>query len=222
MKRLTTAVAAVLGVAALLLGMSLSASADHGGGNAAAGGKANGPLKTLVTAGTITEAEATAVKDALKVAVKAQQAEIRAAHKSARATVLAQLVAAGTITAAVAELIQAGSSELRSAMQAGDLTYAQLAAVRAAMIANRPAKTAMKNVVAAVTAKLVTEGKLTAVKAEAVNAAIAAKVEAQKSKRPGMKSNPGKAGSAGAGHGFKGHGFKGDGSKGEGRKAMRS
>ena len=212
MKRLTTVAAAMIGVAALLLGMSLSASADHGGGKAAAGAKADGPLSSLVSAGTITEAEATAVKAALKVAAKSQQAELRAEHKSARAAVLAKLVAAGTITAAVADLIQAGSSELRSALQAGTVTYGQLAAVRAAMIADRPAAGVMKNVVATVTAKLVADGKLTTVKAEAINAAIAAKAEAHKSKRPGMKSSHGRASNAGAGHGF----------KGEGRKAMRS
>lgn len=212
MKRLTTVAAAILGVAALLLGMSLSASADHGGGKAAAGAKAAGPLNSLVTAGTITEADATAVKTALKAAAKSQQAEIRAEHKSAQAAVLAKLVAAGTITAAVAELIQAGNSELRSALQAGTVTYAQLAAVRAAMIANRPAVDVMKNVVATVTANLVADGKLTTLKAEAINAAIAAKVEAHKSKRPGMKSNHGRTSNAGAGHGF----------KGEGRKAISS
>ena len=212
MKSLTTVAAAMIGVAALLLGMSLSASADHGGGKAAAGAKAHGPLNSLVTAGTITEAEATAVKAALKAAAKSQQAEIRAEHKSARAAVLAKLVAAGTITAAVAELIQAGHSELRSALQAGTVTYGQLAAVRAAMIANRPAADVMKNVVATVTAKLVADGKLTTLKAEAINAAIAAKVEAHKSKRPGMKSNHGRASNAGAGHGF----------KAGGRKTMRS
>lgn len=212
MKRLTTVAAAILGVAGLLLGMSLSASADHGGGKAAAGAKAAGPLNSLVTAGTITEAEATAVKTALKAAAKSQQAEIRAEHKSAQAAVLAKLVAAGTITAAVAELIQAGNSELRSALQAGTVTYAQLAAVRAAMIANRPAVDVMKNVVATVTANLVADGKLTTLQAEAINAAIAAKVEAHKSKRPGMKSNHGRASNAGTGHGF----------KGEGRKAISS
>lgn len=212
MKRLTTVAAAILGVAGLLLGMSLSASADHGGGKAAAGAKAAGPLNSLVTAGTITEADATAVKAALKAAAKSQQAEIRAEHKSAQAAVLAKLVAAGTITAAVAELIQAGNSELRSALQAGTVTYAQLAAVRAAMIANRPAVDVMKNVVATVTANLVADGKLTTLKAEAINAAIAAKVEAHKSKRPGMKSNHGRASNAGTGHGF----------KGEGRKAISS
>lgn len=212
MKRLTTVAAAILGVAALLLGMSLSASADHGGGKAAAGAKAAGPLNSLVTAGTITEADATAVKAALKAAAKSQQAEIRAEHKSAQAAVLAKLVAAGTITAAVAELIQAGNSELRSALQAGTVTYAQLAAVRAAMIANRPAVDVMKNVVATVTANLVADGKLTTLKAEAINAAIAAKVEAHKSKRPGMKSNHGRTSNAGTGHGF----------KGEGRKAISS
>lgn len=212
MKRLTTVAAAILGVAGLLLGMSLSASADHGGGKPAAGAKAAGPLNSLVTAGTITEADATAVKTALKAAAKSQQAEIRAEHKSAQAAVLAKLVAAGTITAAVAELIQAGNSELRSALQAGTVTYAQLAAVRAAMIANRPAVDVMKNVVATVTANLVADGKLTTLKAEAINAAIAAKVEAHKSKRPGMKSNHGRASNAGTGHGF----------KGEGRKAISS
>ena len=97
-------------------------------------------------------------------------------------------------------------------MQAGTVTYAQLAAVRAAMIANRPAAGEMKNVVATVTAKLVADGKLTTLKAEAINAAIAAKVEAHKSKRPGMKSNHGRASNAGAGHGF----------KAGGRKTMRS
>jgi phosphopantothenate synthetase len=148
MKRFTTAAAALIGVAALLLGMSLSASADHGGGKAAAGAKAHGPLNSLVTAGTITQADATAVK----------------------------------------------------------------AAVRAVMIADRPTAEVMKNVVATVTAKLVADGKLTTVKAEAINAAVAAKAEAHKSKRPGMKSNHGRAGNAGTGHGF----------KGEGRKAMRS
>ena len=216
MKRFTTAAAALIGVAALFLGMSLSASADHGGGKAAAGAKAHGPLNSLVTAGTITQADATAVKAALKAA-RSQQTEIRAEHKSARAAVLAKLVAAGTITAAVAELIQAGNGELRSAMQAGTVTYAQLAAVRAAMIANRPAEGVMKNVVATVTAKLVADGTLTAAKAEAINAAVAAKAEANKSKRLGMKSNHGKASSDGPGHGFKGEGFKG-----QGRNAMRS
>jgi polyhydroxyalkanoate synthesis regulator phasin len=199
MKRAITTAVALIGAGALVFGMGAVATADHRGGKAVAGAKAHGPINKLVTAGTITQAEA----DAFHAAMKAKATELRkatqAAHKAKRDQVLADLVAKGTITQVVADLIKAGGSALRDAVKAGTVTYAQLGAVKDAMQAAKPSSGAMQDLVKTVTDKLVAEGKLSAAGAAAIVAAL-----------PDRSAKAGKVKVGfGKGHGKKGHGMKG-------------
>ena len=201
MKRKLTIAAALVGSAALLLGAGASATADHRG-KAVAGIKAHGPINQLVIAGTITQAQADAFHAAMKSAVAAKQAELRAAHKAASDKALADLVAKGTITQAVADLIKAGGKTLRDAVKAGTVTYAQLGAVKDALKAAKPATDPMKDLVKQVTDQLVAESKLSATGAAAIVAALSAN-------KPGHLGKP-KGDRSGFGHGpGKGHGGKG-------------
>lgn len=202
MKRKVTVAAALVGAAALFLGMGAAANADHRG-KAAAGVKASGPLKELVTAGTITQAEADAFKAAMKSAASANRDEVKAAHKAAREKALADLVANGTISQSVADLIKSGGKQLRDAVKAGTVSYAQLGAVRDALKVAKPAKDPVTDLVKQVTDQLVAENKLSTAGAAAIVAALPANNENHFGKHR-----------SGKGHGFgKGHG-KGHGGMG--------
>ena len=208
MKRALTVAAALVGAGALLLGATAVANADHRG-KAVAGAKAQGPIKALVSAGTITQAEADAFHAAMKTAAAAKRAEQKAAHQAARDNALAALVANGTITQAQADLIKAGGSALLDAVKAGTISYAQLGAVRDAMQAAKPATDPMKDLVKQVTDQLVAENKISSASAAAIVAALPLD----------------KAGHRGKGHQGKGHGGFGFGKgagKGHGGMGMRS
>lgn len=204
MNRKLTVAAALIGSAALLLGMGTIANADHRG-KAIAGIKANGPLNKLVAAGTISQAEADAVKAGMKAAVAAKRAELKAAHDARQAKVLADLVANGTINQAAADLIKAGGNSLRDSVRAGTITYAQLGAVHDAMRAAKPVTDPMKDLVKKVTDQLVAESKLSTAGAAAIVAALPANNEGhfgkKKGDRAGFGNGPGK------GHGGKGMRF---------------
>lgn len=208
MKRKLTAAAALVGAAALLLGMGAAASADHRG-NAIGGAKANGPINKLVTAGTISQTEADAFYAAMKTAVAAKKANLKAAHDAAQAKVLADLVANGTLTQAVADLIKTGGKSLIAAVKAGSVSYAQLGAVRDAMLKAKPAKDPMKDLVKQVTDQLVAENKLSSVGAAAIIAAL----PANRAEHLGKSHR---------GHGGKHSGFGNGYGKGHGGMGMRS
>lgn len=200
MKRTLSAAVAMVGAAALVFGFTTAATAHHGKkAGMEAGVKAKAPLNQLVTAGTITQAEADAFRAAMQAAAKANREAAQAAKKAARDQALAQLVAAGTITQASADLIKAGGKALKDAVKAGTVTYAQLGAVRDAMLKVKADLNPVE-LVKTVTAQLVDQGKLSAGAAAAISAALPAKVGA---KQGGLgKGFP-------KGHGKKGHGMKG-------------
>lgn len=209
MKRALTVAAALVGVGALLLGATAVANADHRGGKAVAGMKAHGPIQDLVSAGTITQAEADSFHAAMKTAAEAKRAELKAAHDAARDKALADLVAKGTLTQAQADLIEAGGSALRDAVKAGTITFAQLGAVKDAMQAAKPATDPMKDLVKQVTDQLVAENKISSASAAAIVAALPLD----------------KAGHRGKGHHGRDHGGFGFGKgagKGHGGMGMRS
>lgn len=208
MKRKLTVAAALVGAAALLLGMGAAATADHRG-KAIAGAKAHGPINQLVTAGTISQTEADAFHAAMKTAAAAKKAELKAAHDAAEAKVLTDLIANGTITQSVADLIEAGGQALKDAVKAGTVTYAQLGAVKDAMLKAKPATDPMKDLVKQVTDQLVAENKLSSAGAAAIVAALPA--------NPAEHFGKGHRGHGGKHSGF-GNGFE----KGHGGMGMRS
>jgi polyhydroxyalkanoate synthesis regulator phasin len=198
MKRAITTAVALIGASALVFGASVPANADHNS-FAVAGAKAHGPISKLVSAGTITQVEADAFHAALKAATTEKRKAVQAAQKVLLDTVLADLVAKGTITQTVANLIKTGGSALRDALKAGTVTYTQLGVVRDAMIAAKPTFGSMQDLIKSVTTKLVAEGKLSAAGAVAIVAALADR---------SAKADKVKVG-FGFGHGKKGHGMKG-------------
>lgn len=188
----TVATVALGTSAALLIGGATAASA-HDRGNGSGG---RGPLSTLVTDGTLTTAQVTAIHEALQ----AQRESDRAAHEAemvaARDAVLAELVTKGTLTQAQADAIKAADrGGMRELIADGTVTRDDLAAVHDAMKADREANRAEHEAERkadrdAALAALVTKGTLTQAQADAVTAA--------------MDAAPAKGGKGGKGHGGKG------------------
>jgi len=104
-----TRVGAGVGVAALTVG-ALAGVANATGSADKGHVKGKGPVAALVTEGTLTSEQATAVGDALK-----------AAHEAARSNQLKSLVSAGTITQAQADLLSSKGG-LKDAIRSGDMT----------------------------------------------------------------------------------------------------
>lgn len=162
--------AAVIGAvsvgAVLALALGGTAAQAHDG----AKGSGGGPLRSLVTDGTITQDEATAIRDALQsqreTDREAKQAEKAAQVKSA----LAPLVAKGTITQTQADAIAAHtrvtlSTEQRSAVRE---------ALNSVRESNRTAHQAEEKAERdAAIAALVSSGTLNQAQADAVTAALA-------------------------------------------------
>jgi hypothetical protein len=127
------------------------------------------PLAALVTAGTITQAQADTVETATRTAMQTSE-------KAKFTAGLASLVSKGTITQAQADAAQAS---LASALAAGnharpDLsswTEAQHDALRTWMDANEQDRAVVGK---AALAKLVTAGSITQAQSDAINAAFAA------------------------------------------------
>ena len=139
-------------------------------GSASAAGTHNGegkaPLSSLVTAGTLTQAQAAAVKDAMI----ASHAARKAAHDNAQASALSGLVSAGTLSQAQADAIAStdGRQGLRGLITSGVITRELAREVHAAFRAGMDAA-AMKP--AAVLDSLVSAGTITQAQADAIEAA---------------------------------------------------
>lgn len=191
MTRLVRGSAALTVAGALLVGGASAALAAPGHGPAGRmGGQsqmAGGPLAALVTAGTITQADATAVSTALRAAHDAGRTTMQHDHQAEHKAVLDSLVAKGTITQAQADAMAAADrGGMRTLIANGTITQAQADAMRAAMSSTRDAAratrdTARRTETAAVLSKLVTAGTLTQEKADAISAALA-----ERPAKPGM------------------------------------
>ncbi len=132
-RSLATRVALATGALALaVVGMTGTASSASAAGVAKDPGRA--PLSSLVTAGTLTQAQATAVKEAMVAAHDAN----KAAHDKVESSTLAGLVSAGTLTQSQSDAIAATKPEavLASLVSAGTITLSQADAIEAA----RPAR----------------------------------------------------------------------------------
>ena len=159
-KKLMTGIALGASAIALFIGSTGVASAhnaNHGGGLGS----------SLVTNGTLTEAQLTAVKDAM-----------RAAHEAQKDAAVAALVSAGTITQTQADALEVAEGD-RGAMRAliadGTFTMEQAQALRAAKQAN---KTENRDAVRdAVLSTLVANATITQAQADAIKASKAHKAE---------------------------------------------
>jgi hypothetical protein len=139
-------------------------------GSASAAGMHNGsgkaPLSSLVTAGTITQAQATAIKSAMVASRTAN----RAAHDRVEATTIAGLVSRGTLSQAQADAITSaeGRQAMRALVTSGVITRELAKQVHGAV------KTAMAAVVTKpeqVLGSLVSAGTITQAQADAITAA---------------------------------------------------
>ncbi|CAB4965769.1 MAG: hypothetical protein F2840_13465 [Actinobacteria bacterium] len=162
---LATRAALATGALALaVVGMTGAASSASAAGVAKDPGKA--PLSSLVTAGTLTQAQATAVKVAMVAAHDAN----KAAHDRVESSTLAGLVSAGTLTESQSDAIAAadGRQGMRGLVRSGVVTRELAREVHAAV------KTAMDAVATkpeAVLASLVSAGTITLSQADAIEAA---------------------------------------------------
>jgi hypothetical protein len=170
-KTFTTRAAIAAGTIALaFVGIAGTAGSASAAGMHNGSGKA--PLSSLVTAGTITQAQATSIKDAMIAARTAN----RAAHDRVEATTISGLVSRGTLTQAQADAITSadGRQGMRSLVTSGLITR-ELARqvhtdVKAAMdaVATKPE---------AVLASLVSAGTITQAQADAIEAARPARAQ---------------------------------------------
>lgn len=197
----TAAVAAGVSGALLVGGASAALAhdrGDRGQGTSMSRTDGRGPLGALVTAGTITAAQATAVHDALHAARDKDHAAHEAEMEQARDAALASLVAKGTLTQAKADAITAADrGGLRELLADGTVTRADLTAVHDALEASREAARAdhqaeMKAAGDAAIAGLVTKGTLTQSQADAIIAALDSKA---------ADGHGGKGGHGSGGHG---------------------
>lgn len=176
--------AAVVSAAALILGGTVAASAhDAEGKNRGEGGK-GGALSSLVESGTISQDEATAIREAMKASHESDRAAKQAERETKINDVLSGLVANGTLTQAQADAIaSADRGGMRELIANGTVDREDLQAVKTAMRAahesDREAHQAEREADrAAVLSNLVADGTLTQEQADAVASAIdAAKAE---------------------------------------------
>lgn len=204
-RKLALAAAALGTTSILLVGTAGAALAHDNGGQQGQGRQSGGPLATLVTDGTLTTADVTAVRTALEADREANRAAHEAEAKAARDAVLADLVAKGTLTKAQADAIASASAErggMRDLITAGTVTRDDLMAVHDALDTAREADRAahqaqMKADRDAVLAALVTKGTLTKAQADAITTAL----DAHQADGP-QAGGPGKRG----GHGGPGGG----------------
>lgn len=169
-----------IGVITATSGLALAIAL--GGTNAAMahdnGQRGGGPLQSLVTAGTLTSAQATAISTALQKDREANRAEHQAEMEQARKDAVAGLVAKGTITQAQADaILAADKGGLRDLIANGTITQSTLTAVRDALHADMEAdRTAHQAEMKAERDKaidaLVTAGTLTSTEATSVKSAL--------------------------------------------------
>lgn len=168
--------AAAIGIiGAVALGGAASVQAhDNGAGKS----RGTSPLTALVSAGTISAANAESVKTALEARRDANKASHQSEMKAARDTALAALVAAGTITQSQADAVKASDSRgLRDLVSNGTLTMADVTALKGALEANRDANKAAheakrKTERTAALASLVSAGTITQSQSTAIAAAL--------------------------------------------------
>jgi hypothetical protein len=123
---------AALVVSGLIATTSSAAFAQHGGGGKDPWGikhGGGGAVTSLVTAGTITQAQADAVKAAMKTKIDAKFA-------TKLNTVLTDLVSKSTLTQAKADAVKAASKtkkDLRDLVTAGTINSAEAKSIRTAL-----------------------------------------------------------------------------------------
>lgn len=177
-KKWMTRIGAGVGVAALTVGALTGVANAHGSSDKGER-KGGGPVAALVTEGTLTTDQATAVGDALK-----------SAREAAKADHLSSLVAAGTITQAQADALSEEGG-IKALVQSGDMTREEAKALYSALkAADKPD---MESNFASVMSALVADGTITQAQADAITAAKPAKGE------KGSKGGHGKKGGHGNG-----------------------
>lgn len=166
-KRITIAALVVSGIIA---STSTAAFARDGGGKDTWGIRhgGGGAVTSLVTAGTITQAQADAVKAAMKTKQDAK-------FVTKLSTVLADLVSKSTLTQAKADAVKAASKtkkDLRNFVTAGTITSAEAKSIRTALHAlPREDNSGIRD---GVLADLVKNNTITQAQADAIKAAKAA------------------------------------------------
>jgi competence protein ComGC len=167
-KNLVTGIALGASAIALLIASTGVAQA-HGsnGGSTANEGKRGGAGSSLVTNGTLTQAQATAVRDAMHAAAEAK-----------KDAALAAMVTAGTLTQAQVDAFKAAAgvkSAMRTLIADGVFTQEQAQALRTSlkstMAADRDAR------VDAVLSELVSKSTITQTQADAIKTSKAAEGE---------------------------------------------
>lgn len=164
-KNLVTGLAIGASSIALLIASTGVAQA-HGSGTGSNVGEGMrvGPTSSLVANGTLTQAQATAVRDAM-----------RAAQEAKKDSTLAAMVAAGTLTQAQVDALESAKGAkgaMRTLIADGVFTQEQAQALRnslkSTMAADRDAR------VVAVLSELVSKSTITQAQADAIKAAKAA------------------------------------------------
>lgn len=169
-----------IGVITATSGLALAIAL--GGTNAAMahdnGQRGGGALQSLVTDGTLTSAQVTAIKTALDKDREANRAEHQAEMEQARKDAIADLVAKGSITKAQGDaILGADKGGMRDLIANGTITQSTLAAVRdslhAALETDRTAHQAEKKAERDKAIDgLVTAGTLTSAEATSVKSAL--------------------------------------------------
>ena len=159
MKKFTKAglvLATLAGTTVVMIGGASAVNAAPGNG---------GALRPLVTAGTITSEQATAVHDQMK-------ADREAAKATSQSTALRTLVTEGAITQAQADAVAAADREgMRALVQAGTITKVQAEAIKAEFKEYGGSTTEGRS---ASLAKLVSNGTITQSQSTAIAAALPA------------------------------------------------
>jgi hypothetical protein len=169
MNKKRTAIAALV-VSGLIATTSSAAFAHDGGGKGrhGEGKRGGGAVTSLVTAGTINQAQADAFKTAMKTKVDAKFA-------IKLNTVVTDLVSKSTLTQAKADAVKSASKtkkDLRDLVNAGTITSAEATSIKTALRALP--KEDMKVIRDEVLATLVSNNTITQAQSDAIKAAKAA------------------------------------------------